>query len=357
MKKISRIQRQEVADKVILGLLNEGWDITQIRALLLRGRKTACDIISSKRELPITKIKKIMKEKAKAGTLIGMENKLKEIRVLLKYGTKGVFIGGYHGLGKSTLVSQLAKEFDANLFRIQITEMTSEFDIIGSPDPQTGKFINSEFVDKIIEATKNKKQKYFFLLDEFTRGREQATNVLYPVLAERTLFINSPYSEIKNIDLTDNIVIFATGNLHDTGQRKIGQAESDRYNTVIVDFVKDENVLGKIIKMNSTIPKELSNALIKLYLNSIDEYEQGRILAMSIRTMIESAKIIEGLNNDVSHSPVKAFKTAIKLTFYGTSQAVTNPNYRATYNELLSSVTRKLRSKVTVTRTRKRKRV
>ena len=334
-QKIRLIERQKIADNLIRQLMSKGFSITQCQTLFSRSYHTAFQMKKGKISLPTTQTKLTGKQE-----LLGMDEYVDDIEICMSEGSKGIFICGYHGLGKSSIVNMLAKKYNAEVVRVQVTEMTSEFDLVGSPNPKTGEFINSPFVDSLLKAKDNPDKKYFLLLDEFTRGREEALNILYPVLAEKKLIINSTYSKEKTMDIPKNVTVFATGNLHDTGQREIGMAEGDRYNIVEVGFIKDRNILNQIIS-NINLPGNVRDGLVNFYLESVDNYGQSRILAMSIRTMIEAAKIINGLINGHSNDS-EAFSKGLRLTYYGTSQAMLNPNFKMTYEEMVKQATRRL---------------
>lgn len=269
--------------------------------------------------------------------LIGCEDVIKKIDLLQKHGNKAIFVAGYHGLGKSTLVEALAKEHGAELIRFQMTEMTSEIDLIGGLDLKTGEFVYSNFVKALMQANKDPSKKYYVLIDEFTRGRDEALNILFPLLAEKKLIINSPYAKETEILVSDNVKIFATGNLHDVGQREIGQAELDRYNVVVIKPIKDTIILNHIISSKvGAMNSETKELLIKFYMNSWTKHEEARILAMSIRTFIEAAKIALEINK--KKSALTSVKEALELTYFGTSHAVLNPNYARTYQEMIQEL-------------------
>ena len=215
--------------------------------------------------------------------------------------------------------------------------MTSEVDILGGLDLKSGEFVYSDFVQNLILSTKEKDKNFYVLLDEFTRGRDEALNILFPLLAEKKLIINSPYSKDKEIKIENNVKIFATGNLHDTGQRDIGQAEFDRYNVIEVKPILDIEILKQIIELKvGEMQHETCNLLINFYLQTWQKYKEMRILAMSTRTLIECANITKELNKTLPSRV--AIKKALSLTYFGTSQAILNPNYARTYQELLGGL-------------------
>ena len=221
------------------------------------------------------KIKPISKlEIPSLKNLLGMEDTLKKIKIC-SYGSKPTFIGGFHGLGKSVLVTELAKHDNAELIRLQVTPFLTEYDIIGQPDIHKG-FILSKFAQTLLEANKNPSKQYYLLLDEFTRGQQEAFQCLMPVLAERTLFINNPASDINEIKVPENVKIFATGNLHDSGQREIGQAEMDRWNIVEVQPIQKKTMLNNILYKNIDYNIGTMDNLIKFYQVSWKKADEGR---------------------------------------------------------------------------------
>jgi len=268
--------------------------------------------------------------------IIGYEKEIKEINDLIKYGRKGIFIGGYHGLGKSSMVYYLAKLYDADVVRLQVTEMLTEVDIVGGVDPRTGGFIPSEFVKALKKANEEKGGKMtFVLLDEFTRGREEAQNILFPLLAEKKLFINSPYADVKVIEVAESVVMFATGNVKDAGLREVGGAEFDRWNGVEIPFLVERNDLVALLKGKAGVTDlVLMEKMMRYYLLTLEKYREHRILAMSTRTFIETSMLAQCKVND-GQDVEGAMKDALKVTYFITSQAILNPNYRKTYEDLI----------------------
>jgi MoxR-like ATPase len=267
--------------------------------------------------------------------LIGVDAILNKIVRLIKYGTKAIFIGGFHGLGKTTMVYELAKFDSAEVIRLQVTELLSEIDIVGGLDFKSGNFLYSDFVTKILEAIQNPDKRYYLLLDEFTRGREEALNILFPVLAEKTLFINSPYSEHKVIKLPENVKVFGTGNIKDKGLRDIGEAEFDRWNGVEVLPIKESSLLNDMI-MKKTQLKDVSiiSKLVNYYILSWRYGEEQRILPMSHRTMLEIAQITMSKMQEEEIEGISALKETINETYFISSQAVLNPNFRNTFETM-----------------------
>jgi hypothetical protein len=271
--------------------------------------------------------------------LLGYDGYRDRICQLAKYGSKAIFIGGYHGLGKTSIVYEVAKLFNAEVIRLQVTELLTEIDIIGGLDLKTGKLVYSEFVTKLIEANAHPEKQYFLLLDEFTRGREEALNILFPLLAEKILFINSPYSELKQIVLPSNMKVFGTGNINDKGIREVGDAEFDRWNGLEIKPIMDTPTLTKMIQQKSTLTStsECFGRLIRAYGLSWQYGNEARILPMSHRTLIEVSNIIALRLRD-GIEPQKAFKDSMDETYFVSSQAILNPNYKTSYDQIMREV-------------------
>ena len=270
--------------------------------------------------------------------LIGCDVYRERLCELIKYGSKAIFIGGYHGLGKTSIVYEVAEMFGADVIRLQITELLTEIDIIGGLDIKSGKFIYSEFVQKVLEAKEHPEKQYFLLLDEFTRGRDEALNILFPVLAEKTLFINSPYADNKQIVLPDNIRVFGTGNINDKGIREVGEAEFDRWNGIEIKPIMENNILTQMIKQRSNLQEGSAfNKILRIYALSWQYGKEARILPMSHRTLLEASRILAQRLSAGENEP-DALRDTLEDTYFVSSQAILNPNYKTTYQQILREV-------------------
>jgi hypothetical protein len=343
MKGKERIRPTEMASALGISLGNVRWilshykgDFRMIRRNLWVLRTEPVATAKTEPEKVVPKIDKF--EKYKNCGLVGVEEVMYKIDQLIKYGKKAIFIGGYHGLGKTTMVYELAKFHNAEVIRLQVTELLSEIDIIGGLDIKTGKIQYSEFVEKILEAIENKEKQYFVLLDEFTRGREEALNILFPVLAEKKLFINSPYSKYKMIELPENIKVFGTGNIKDKGIREVGEAEFDRWNGVEVVPIQDTTNIKKVIKAKTELREEIVlSKITNFYQKSWIKGGEMLILPMSHRTLIETAQITHSKIKDGMEG-IDALKETIQETYFISSQAILNPNFKNTFETMLREV-------------------
>jgi MoxR-like ATPase len=266
--------------------------------------------------------------------MIGIHSKLTEIYQLLKYGSKPVIIGGYHGLGKTSMVYDVAKYMDAEVIRLQVTELLTDVDIIGGYDLNSKKFIYSEFVKKLLEAIENPSKQYILLIDEFTRGRAEAMECLFPVFAENMLIINSPYAPDKEIKLTGNVRVIATGNIKDRGVRDVGGAEFDRFNGVEVEQLSSKSDLKRVLAKAGLKDYDVTNALINFYNLSWEYGEEMRILPMSHRTLKEVAQICQSKIDDGFDS-MTVLKDTLRQTYFVSSQALLNPNFKNTYDTMV----------------------
>lgn len=266
--------------------------------------------------------------------MVGIQAELKEIYELLKYGSKPIIIGGYHGLGKTSMVYDVAKHLNADVIRLQVTELLTEVDIIGGLDPNTGNFIYSEFVKKIKEAIANPHKQYILLIDEFTRGREEAMECLFPVFAENMLVINSPYAQEKHIQITSNVKVLATGNIKDRGVRDVGGAEFDRFNGIEIYPLSSKTDLKKMLAKSGLKDIQVVEKLVEFYRLSWEYGNEMRILPMSHRTLREVAQICQSKIDDGFDS-MNVLKETLKQTYFVSSQALLNPNFKNTYDTMV----------------------
>lgn len=343
MKGKERVRPSDIATSLSISLGNVRWILSHYKGDFRMIRRNLwvlrTEPATATAEIPKVEAPKIDKfEKYKKCGLVGVEEVMYKIDQLIKYGKKAIFIGGFHGLGKTTMVYELAKMHTAEVIRLQVTELLSEIDIIGGLDIKTGKIQYSEFVEKILEAIEHKEKQYFVLLDEFTRGREEALNILFPVLAEKKLFINSPYSKYKMIELPENIKVFGTGNIKDKGIREVGEAEFDRWNGVEVVPIQDTANVKKVIKAKTELREDfVLSKLTNFYQKSWIKGSEMLILPMSHRTLIETAQITDCKIKD-GMDGTEALKETIQETYFISSQAILNPNFKKTFEEMMREV-------------------
>lgn len=181
-------------------------------------------------------------------SLIGMDWTYRRIYDCVEAGTKGLVLSGFHGIGKTTFFYDFARFYDcAEVFRVQVTETTNDTHLVGAMHPKDG-FIKGIVLKAIDTATDNPHKKYMLLLDEYTRGRDEATQIILPLLAERKLIVNDAYAQMYlSIDVPKNLMICATGNVQDKGVRELGGAESDRWNGQHVKPINDRALLKMIV--------------------------------------------------------------------------------------------------------------
>ena len=111
----------------------------------------------------------------------------------------------------------------------------------------------------------------------------------------------------------------------------------DRWNIIEIQPIQTTSKLNTIIHKTIDFNMGEMDKLIDVYKKSWTKAGEGRILAMSIRTLIETARILKTYvktGEDIN----SATKKALEITYYGTSQAVLNPLYKQTYNEILTEV-------------------
>lgn len=106
-----------------------------------------------------------------------------------------LLIWGYHGVGKTVLVSQVSEEVDYNLVVLHLATQDI-IDLIGRPvsverkDPDTGEIVNVQewcipsWLQDARELSKKNGKPTIFFLDEFNRGPRIVLNAMLPFLIE-----------------------------------------------------------------------------------------------------------------------------------------------------------------------------
>ena len=126
-------ERKKISKKLMKEFLAKGYTLEECRALSFTIRELARLLVNgnptggrwSIKELESIKtIKSNPISKPEQEGLLGMDEYVDEIETCMTYGSKGIFICGYHGLGKSSIVNMLAKKYNAEVVRVQVTEMT-----------------------------------------------------------------------------------------------------------------------------------------------------------------------------------------------------------------------------------------
>jgi hypothetical protein len=269
-------------------------------------------------------------------SLIGCDQQYEEFIDAVTANDKAIMLAGSHGLGKSEAVKDVARYFDAQCTRIQVSAMTSEIDLIGSTDPNTGKFLKGAVYRAVEDAISNPSQMHFLFFDEFTRGTDEAMTAIFPLVAEKRLIVNNPHAPVSELIVANNLVIVGTGNVDDKGLRNLGGAEFDRWRVIDFEHITDTEILRRICK-DYLYNSEAFTKITTVYALSIQYAKERKILPMSIRTMISTMKLAK-IKYERGYAPLVALRKALDNDYWASSQAFYNPSYKNTYMQIMREV-------------------
>jgi len=174
------------------------------------------------------------------------ENLLKVVRALST--KKPILIEGSPGVGKTTIIQNIAKKINKKIFRINLSEHTDMIDLIGSDFPTDEGNSSSGIVFKWIEGVflKAMINGHWIIIDEMNLASQSILEGLNSVLDYRkSLYVSELNKEYKS---HPDFQIFATQNpVNQGGGRKF-------------------------------LPKSFLNRFIKIYLNDLSTEDYNEIL-------------------------------------------------------------------------------
>ena len=208
---------------------------------------------------------------------------------------KPILIEGSPGIGKTTIVQNLAKKLNKKIHRVNLSEHTDMIDLIGSQFPTSDNNIKFKWIDGVLlTAMKNGD---WIIIDEMNLANQSILEGLNSILDEKQcLFVPELNKEIK---ANPEFQIFATQNpVYQGGGRKfLPKNFLNRFIKIYLDElnINDyEEILEKIFigNNNELINKNLINNLVlfndevkneikknKISLNEVGEF--------NLRTMIK----------------------------------------------------------------------
>ena len=209
---------------------------------------------------------------------------------------KPILIEGSPGIGKTTIVQNLAKKLNKNIHRINLSEHTDMIDLVGSQFPSNDNNIKFKWIDGVLlTAMKNGD---WIIIDEMNLANQSILEGLNSVLDDKQcLFVPELNMEIK---AHPDFQIFATQNpVNQGGGRKfLPKNFLNRFVKIYLDELNINDykeILEKIFiseKSNHSIDKELIKKLVdfneevkheikknKISLNEVGEF--------NLRTMIK----------------------------------------------------------------------
>ena len=208
---------------------------------------------------------------------------------------KPILIEGSPGIGKTTIVQNLAKKLNKKIHRVNLSEHTDMIDLVGSQFPTSDNNVKFKWIDGVLlTAMKNGD---WIIIDEMNLANQSILEGLNSVLDEKQcLFVPELNSEIK---AHPEFQIFATQNpVNQGGGRKfLPKNFLNRFIKIYLDELNNkdyEEILEKIFTANNNdlINKKLINNLVlfneevkkeikknKISLNEVGEF--------NLRTMIK----------------------------------------------------------------------
>ena len=204
---------------------------------------------------------------------------------------KPILIEGSPGIGKTTMVQNLAKKLNKNIHRINLSEHTDMIDLVGSQFPTNDKNIKFKWVDGVLlTAMKNGD---WIIIDEMNLANQSILEGLNSVLDDKKcLFIPELNIEIK---AHPDFQIFATQNpVNQGGGRKflpknflnrfikiyLDELNIDDYKEILGKIFINENhydLIEKLVNFNEEVKNEIKKN--KISLNEVGEF--------NLRTMIK----------------------------------------------------------------------
>ena len=208
---------------------------------------------------------------------------------------KPILIEGSPGIGKTTIVQNLAKKLNKKIHRVNLSEHTDMIDLIGSQFPSNDSNIKFKWIDGVLlTAMKNGD---WIIIDEMNLANQSILEGLNSILDEKQcLFIPELNLEIK---AHPQFQIFATQNpVYQGGGRKflpknflnrfikiyLDELNIEDYKEILekifignnIDLI-DNVLINNLVEFNEEVKKEIKKN--KISLNEVGEF--------NLRTMIK----------------------------------------------------------------------
>jgi cobaltochelatase CobS len=205
-----------------------------------------------------------------------------------------LYVWGYHGTGKTTLLEQIAARTKRPFMRVQHTVNTEESHIIGQYVVKEGetKFELGPLAVAMLEG-------FVYCADEYDRGTAPVLSVYQPVLEGKALYIKEAPPAQRVIRPHPNFRFVATGNTNGCGdetglyqgtQMQDG-ANFSRFGVTIEIGYMEPKVESMVIAGQANIDKKDADKLVE-FANSIREAFKAARLGSTIspRELINAAR-------------------------------------------------------------------
>ena len=208
---------------------------------------------------------------------------------------KPILIEGSPGIGKTTIVQNLAKKLNKKIHRVNLSEHTDMIDLIGSQFPTNENNIKFKWIDGVLlTAMKNGD---WIIIDEMNLANQSILEGLNSILDEKqSLFVPELNKEIK---AHPEFQIFATQNpVYQGGGRKfLPKNFLNRFIKIYLDELNNNDykeILEKIFigNNNDLIKKDLINNLVLFNEEVKNEIKKNKVSfnevgEFNLRTMIK----------------------------------------------------------------------
>ncbi len=211
------------------------------------------------------KLKEILlKEKDPFKDILGQHKVKTELKSSLIAG-RNVIIVGQPGIGKTTLVKNIAKlDSDIkNFVRIQGSPDLTVEDILGDIDPVKALEHGPLSIEAFQKGKIFKADKGILFFDELNRCPEKLQNALLQVLEEKKATIGS-----YDVDFDLDFIFIGTMNPEDSSTEKLSDVLLDRFDVIYMEYPKSPKIEEQIVKLKGQkiceVPFDMLHVMIHL---------------------------------------------------------------------------------------------
>ena len=203
-------------------------------------------------------------------SIIGQENIKEQIKTAILT-ERNVIIVGQPGIGKTTLVKDLARLLEHNKFvRVQGSPDLTAEDLIGDIDPikalEYGPLSKEAFTPgKLFKADGG-----ILFFDEINRCPEKLQNALLQALQEKKITIGS-----YDVDFDANFIFIATMNPEDTNTERMSDVLLDRFDLIYMTYPQDVEEELAIVRRYGKCLIKFSDDLLRYYIKFIHDLRKN----------------------------------------------------------------------------------
>lgn len=205
-----------------------------------------------------------------------------------------IYIWGYHGTGKTTILEQMAARMKRPLTRVQHTVNTEESHIYGQWTVKEGNMVFN--YGPLPLAMLNG---WDYCADEYDRAPPTVVSVYQPVMEGKALYIKEAPPEMRLVKPHPNFRFVATGNTNGSGDETglyQGAVIQDAANysrfglTIQMDYM-EESIEVMVVAGQANVAKKDAAKLVSFAKNIREAFKAGRMgSTISPRELINAAK-------------------------------------------------------------------